>query len=118
LCLRELKRVYRRAGRIPGKQARDIAEMALAVQCSLLSYMIAGAFHHLGYELLMPLLCGIVVVIGRTAPEELARLERAAEGAGNPASVAAGPASQWPAPRKAMALRRGPLPTSNRADRT
>jgi O-antigen ligase len=99
LCMRELKKVYQRAGRIPGKPARDIETMALAVRSSFISYMICAAFDHMGYELLMPLMCGIVVVISRTAPEELARLERAAAGAGNPASVATDPTAQWPAPR-------------------
>ena len=48
--------------------------MALAVQCSFISYMVCAAFDHMAYQPLMPLMCGIAVVISRTAPEELARL--------------------------------------------
>lgn len=116
LSMRELRKVYRRASRIPGKQARDIEAMALAVQCSFISYMVCAAFDHMAYQLLMPLMCGIAVVISRNAPEELARLEQAAAVAGNPASVAADPGTPWTAPRRAIALPPGHLPTSNSAD--
>jgi O-antigen ligase len=115
LCMRELRRVYRRARRIPGKQAWDIEAMALAVQSAFISYMICAAFDHMGYELLMPLMCGIAVAISRTAPEELARLEQAAV-VGGPASAAADPRAPWAATGRAMALRPGHLPISNGAD--
>jgi O-antigen ligase len=108
LCMRELKRIYRRAGRIPGRQARDIAVMALAVRCSFISYLICALFTHLGYDLMMPLMCGIVVAMSRTAPEELARLEREMDNSG---SAPASPPASSPAPPRAAAVRPGPVRT-------
>jgi hypothetical protein len=72
-----LGRIYRRARRIPGDQARDIAVIALALHTSFLVYCVCALFNHMAYELTMPLMAGITVAMNRAAPDELNRLEDA-----------------------------------------
>jgi O-antigen ligase len=75
--MRALGRIYRRAKRIPGKQAHDVATTALALHASFLAYCVCCLFNHMAYEMTMPLMAGITVAIRRTAPDELNRLEDA-----------------------------------------
>ena len=85
--MRALGQIYRRARRIPGNEASDIATMALALQTSFMTFCVCGLFNHMAYELTMPLMAGITVAIRRAAPDELSRLEdaeRRQEGAPGP----------------------------------
>ena len=76
--VRALQRIYRRAERIPGNQARDIAYMALALHTSFVTFCIMCFFNHMAYGPTMPLMAGITVAMMRTAPDELRRMEEAA----------------------------------------
>jgi O-antigen ligase len=69
--------ISRRARRIPGKEASDIATMALALQTSFVAFCVCALFNHMAYELTIPLMAGITVAIRRAAPDELSRLEDA-----------------------------------------
>jgi O-antigen ligase len=73
--MRALGQIYRRARRIPGKEASDIATMALALQTSFMTFCVCALFNHMAYELTMPLMAGITVAMRRAAPDELSRLE-------------------------------------------
>jgi O-antigen ligase len=75
--LRALGRIYRRARSIPGKEADDIATMALALHTSFIAYCTCALFNHMAYELTLPLLTAITVAINRAAPDELNRVENA-----------------------------------------
>lgn len=78
--MRALGQIYRRARRIPGKEASDIATMALALQTSFMTFCVCALFNHMAYELTMPLMAGITVAMRRAAPDELSRLEDAGRG--------------------------------------
>jgi O-antigen ligase len=75
--IRALRGIYRRARRIPGEQARDIATMALALHTSFMVYCVCALFNHMAYEMTMPLMAAVTVAMRRTAPDELSRLEDA-----------------------------------------
>ena len=76
--LRALQEIARRARRIPGSEARDIAYMALALHTSFVAFSVVCCFSHMGYEPTVPLMAAITVAISKTAPEELRRMEEAA----------------------------------------
>jgi O-antigen ligase len=73
--MRALGRIYRRGRRIPGKEAHDIASMALALHTSFVAFCVCGFFNHMAYEVTIPLMAGITVAMTRTASKELNRLE-------------------------------------------
>jgi O-antigen ligase len=72
-----LTRISRRANRIPGEEAHDIAGMGWALNASLALYCICALFNHMAYEPTMPLMAAIALAISRAAPGELSRLEAA-----------------------------------------
>jgi len=76
--MRALQQIVRRARRIPGNQARDIAYMALALHTSFVAFCVVCLFSHMAYEPTMPLMAAITLAMSKTAPDELTRLEEAA----------------------------------------
>ena len=79
-CMRALQQIVRRARRIPGNQARDIAYMALALHTSFVAFCVVCFFSHMAYEPTMPLMAAITLAMSKTAPDELRRMEEAARG--------------------------------------
>ena len=75
--MRALQQIYRRARRIPGNEARDIAHMALALHTSFVTFCVVCCFSHMAYEPTMPLMAGIALAMSKTAPAELRRMEEA-----------------------------------------
>jgi O-antigen ligase len=73
-----LQRIYRRANRIPGKEARDIAYTALALHTSFVAFCIVCFFSHMAYGMAMPLMAAIALALDKTAPDQLRRMEEAA----------------------------------------
>lgn len=75
--MRALTRIYKRARRLPGKEAHDIAVMAVTLHASFIAYCVCAFFNHMAYEPQMAILAAIAIGLSRAAPETLSRLEQA-----------------------------------------
>jgi O-antigen ligase len=78
LSFKGLRRLYKRADRIAAPESREIAQMAFALDASLVAYAVCVFFDFVAYSATLPVLAGFTIALVQTGKTALDTLERRA----------------------------------------
>jgi O-antigen ligase len=76
LSFKGLRGLYKRADRIPAPESRDIANMAFALDASLVAYAVCVFFDYVAYSATLPVLAGFAIALVQVGKTSLDALER------------------------------------------
>jgi O-antigen ligase len=81
LSFKGLRRLYKRADLIAAPEGRDIANMAFALNASLVAYAVCVTFDYVAYSATLPVLAGFSVALVQAGKTSLDALEQRNNGA-------------------------------------
>jgi O-antigen ligase len=73
--IKDLGKIIRRARKLPGPDARNLAQLAFTLRSSFVAFCVCSFFEHIGYEMIVPIMAGLAAAVITAGELELPFLE-------------------------------------------